>query len=252
MNIDILEDVIPQRIACGTSFLPIIKLGLKKGYVPVAFSGNITFVRKDLINRLKIIPYILSDNPYDYLHLYDNLALWGNTWYTCQIITFNTAIRNYYMQFKTYTIDIDWIQNHIKTYGHEIWRYGNIEEKKSMKDHVKDSGLELDANDKIIIPDGIKHFKIDIGLSFDAPHSQNWLDNDDSLCVFGFEPNHVWVKFMTSPTEDRDRTFKDYHTYTKQLEYEYVGKRFFVIPVALSNVSDQKEMTLYIPNVSDG
>ena len=32
-------------------------------------------------------------------------------------------------------------------------------------------------NGKIYLPDNIKHIKLDIGLSFDAPHSQNWIDN---------------------------------------------------------------------------
>jgi FkbM family methyltransferase len=252
MNIDILEKIKPCRIAQGTSFLPTIKLGLEKGYVPVAFSGNITFVRKDLTYLLKQFPYIISEDPYDYLYFYDNLAMWGDKWYSCGIITFNTAVRNYYMKFKKYKIDLEWIYIHIENYGQELWKYGDILKKKTMKDYVEDSGLKLDENGKIVIPDDIKHFKIDIGLSFDAPHSQNWLDNDESIYVFGFEPNPVWVKYMTSPDSDRDRTFKDYHTYTKQLQYENVGKRFFVIPVALSDVSEQKEMKLYIPNESDG
>lgn len=42
------------------------------------------------------------------------------------------------------------------------------------------------------IPDNIKRIKIDVGLSFCAPHSQNWLNNDNKnkdLLVLGFEPN---------------------------------------------------------------
>ena len=98
----------------------------------------------------------------------------------------------------------------------------------------------------------MKSIKVDIGLSFDAPHSQNWLDQDDGVLVIGFEPNPIWVKWITSPEEKRDRTFKDYHTLTKQIQHEYVGKRFFVIPVALCDVESPSQMTLYIPNASDG
>ena len=123
---------------------------------------------------------------------------------------------------------------------------------KSLREYVENSGLKFDDKGKIIILPWVKHIKLDIGLSFDAPHSQNWLDQDESVLVFGFEPNPAWVNWITSSDEKRDRTFKDYHTYTKQIKYEYVGKRFFVIPVALSDVESPTQMTLYIPNHSDG
>lgn len=121
MNIDILETSCPPRIACGTSFLPTIKLGLEKGYIPVAFTGNITFIRKDLIDNIKYC--VISDNPYDYLYLYSNLVLWDNDWYTCEILMFNTAVRNYYKEYNKYMIDLNWVKNHIETYGMELWKY---------------------------------------------------------------------------------------------------------------------------------
>ena len=98
----------------------------------------------------------------------------------------------------------------------------------------------------------VSNIKIDIGLSYSAPQSNDWLKKEPNLFVFGFEPNPAWVNWITSSDEKRDRTFKDYHTYTKQIKYEYVGKRFFVIPVALSDVESPTQMTLYIPNHSDG
>ena len=122
----------------------------------------------------------------------------------------------------------------------------------SLKEHIENSGLQIDSKGKIIIPSWVKHIKIDIGLSFDAPHSQNWLDEDESVLVIGFEPNQEWFKWITTPTEERDRTFKEYHTYTKQIEYSYVGKRFFIIPIALSDVISPSKMPLFIPNESGG
>ena len=74
MNIDILKNEKPERIACGTSFLPIITLGLKKGYIPVSCTGNIIFVRKDLISFIKEFPIKISADPYDYLYLYSTLG----------------------------------------------------------------------------------------------------------------------------------------------------------------------------------
>ena len=38
------------------------------------------------------------------------------------------------------------------------------------------------------IQDSIKRLRIDIGLSYDAPNSQKWLDEADDIFVFGFEP----------------------------------------------------------------
>ena len=44
-------------------------------------------------------------------------------------------------------------------------------------------------NDKIKIPSWAKRVKLDIGMSLNAPNSQKWLEADNELCVFGFEPN---------------------------------------------------------------
>ena len=107
-------------------------------------------------------------------------------------------------------------------------------------------------NGKIIIPDWVKHIKLDVGLSFDAPHSQNWIDNDDTLLVFGFEPNKVWFKYLTSPDDEKDRTFSDYHAYTKPLEYSNINNKAFIIPIALSDVEFPTIMKLYVPELSAG
>jgi FkbM family methyltransferase len=122
----------------------------------------------------------------------------------------------------------------------------------SLKDHIENSGLQIDSNGKIILPSWVKHIKLDIGLAFDAPHSQNWLDQDESVLVFGFDPNTEWIKWITTPTEERDISFKDYNTYTKKIEYSYVGKRFFLIPIALSDVTSPTNMPLYVPHASGG
>ena len=114
------------HIACGTSFLQLVKLGLQKGYIPVSFTGNITFVDKDLITKLKEFPFKISEDPYDYVDLYTNLCLWGpgnNNWVTNSILMFNTAIRNYFKIHGEKKIDYDWIRNHLAEKGCEVWRY---------------------------------------------------------------------------------------------------------------------------------
>ena len=108
-NTDLLTQWHPARIAKGCSFISAINLGLKKGYIPVAYTGNITFVRKDLMYKLKDFPYKISDNPYDYITLYTHLALWGSTWETNMGLILNVAIRDYYLKFKRKHIDVGWL-----------------------------------------------------------------------------------------------------------------------------------------------
>jgi hypothetical protein len=105
----LLKEWQPDRIAMGCSFMSGVMLGLKKGYVPVAYTGNITFVRRDLVAKLREFPYLVSDNPYDYLKLYTHLVLWNNTWMTNTGLILNVAIRDYYLQHKRAYIDIDWL-----------------------------------------------------------------------------------------------------------------------------------------------
>ncbi len=106
---DILIKTYPGRIGTGASFMSIIKLGLSKGYVPLAYTGNITFIDKKYIDKLKIFPYLLSKDPYDYVDLYTNLVLWKNGWYTNNLLIYNVAIRNFFKKHGEYKIDFDWI-----------------------------------------------------------------------------------------------------------------------------------------------
>jgi FkbM family methyltransferase len=39
------------------------------------------------------------------------------------------------------------------------------------------------------IPSRISRIKIDVGLSYNAPHSRRWLNQNNDLYVFGFDPN---------------------------------------------------------------
>lgn len=107
--IDPLKLWYPYRIACGCSFISGIALGLQKSYIPIAFTGNIIFVRKDLVYLLKSLPYKISENPYDYLTLYTHLVLWDNIWKTTTGLILNTAIRDYYLGCKKKVIHLPWI-----------------------------------------------------------------------------------------------------------------------------------------------
>jgi hypothetical protein len=110
-NIDLLKQWHSTRPAKGCSFISAVTLGLKKGYIPVSYTGNLIFVRKDLVHKLKEFPYKISENPYDYLNLYTHLVLWKNNWHTNMCLIFNVAVRDYYMTFKRKHIDLDWLRD---------------------------------------------------------------------------------------------------------------------------------------------
>ena len=112
-NIDLLKQQNPGRVALGCSFISAIKLGLNKGYIPISFTGNVTFVRKDLIHNLKEFPYKLSDNPYDYIHLYSNLCMWENEWFTNNGLLVNTAIGEFYLSTQKKEINIEWLHKRV-------------------------------------------------------------------------------------------------------------------------------------------
>ncbi len=94
----------------------------------------------------------------------------------------------------------------------------------------------IDSTD---IPLNIKHIKIDIGLSYSAPQSQVWLNHDQDTFVFGFEPNPECIE-----TISRGDICKKNPGHGECLSNEN-AKRFKLIPVALDNVSEKKEMDFY-------
>lgn len=116
-NVDLLSQQNPSRVAQGCSFISAVKLGIEKGYVPVSFTGNLIFVRRDLVDNLKEFPYKLSDDPYDYITLYTHLSMWNNEWYSNNVLIVNTAIRDYYLLTKRVFIDIDWLRNRVNEIG---------------------------------------------------------------------------------------------------------------------------------------
>lgn len=97
-----------------------------------------------------------------------------------------------------------------------------------MESLIEKSGLVLKEG-KIDIPSEIEHVKLDIGLSYSAPHSHKWLSEEKGLIVFGFEPN------PDSATSIVNGATKRHILHGDPLNKEYVGKSFFLIQCALSD-----------------
>ena len=121
---------------------------------------------------------------------------------------------------------------------------------------ARNIGLEF-RDGKIVIPDWVTSIKIDVGIAYDAPHTQNWIDADPGTIVFCFEANPHWIKYLNTPPKDRDYTFKEYvparpGTPYKELEFDNIGHRCFIFPVALHNVPEPTTMDFYIPDISEG
>lgn len=97
-----------------------------------------------------------------------------------------------------------------------------------MRAIIEKSGSVLKEG-KITLPSETKHIKLDIGLSYNAPHSQKWLSEEKDLIVFGFEPN------PDSITSIKNGAIKRNIAHGDPLNKEYVGKSFFLVPCALSD-----------------
>lgn len=82
--------------------------------------------------------------------------------------------------------------------------------------------MPLRSDGKIEIPAHIRHIKLDIGLSYSAPMSRDWLSREDDLLVFGFEPNPVAADSVLH----------------KEMPKKFIGERFFLIPCALGLSND--------------
>jgi len=92
------------------------------------------------------------------------------------------------------------------------------------------------------IPEKCSHIKIDIGLSYNAPQSQDWLTKEPNLMVFGFEPNPDVIDSISKGNiKKRDPA------HGEPLQKKYIDeKRFSLVPVALSDVDNVEQMNFYI------
>ena len=85
----------------------------------------------------------------------------------------------------------------------------------------------------VVIKDNIKNIKLDIGLSYNAPMSQIWLNKEPNVFVFGFEPNIESVSNISS-------------------NYDYDKERFLILPFALQNVNEPCKMSYYKTKIDPG
>jgi FkbM family methyltransferase len=93
--------------------------------------------------------------------------------------------------------------------------------------------------DYSLIPESIKRIKIDVGLSYNVPHAQNWLSREKDLFVLGFEPDPESVEIISKGNIQQ----KPGHGTPLSDEN---AKRFHLFPVALGNVESPSSLFFHI------
>lgn len=88
------------------------------------------------------------------------------------------------------------------------------------------------------IPETIRSIKLDVGLSYGAPHSHDWLEHGADCYVFGFEPNPDCLFELNRGSIVQ----REGHGVPLSNEN---AKRFQCVPVALSNVAEPTLMNMY-------
>ena len=97
----------------------------------------------------------------------------------------------------------------------------------------------MESFDFSTLPHNVSRVKIDIGLSYNVPQSEVWLNHDSDVFVFGFEPNPESVEIIQrgsivprpghgAPLSDKNRG------------------RFALMPVALGNVAEPTTLDFYM------
>ena len=90
------------------------------------------------------------------------------------------------------------------------------------------------------IPLSVSNVKLDIGLSYSAPQSNDWLSNEPNLFVFGFEPNPESIQNIL-----QKNIVKRNQGHGEPLKNEYIETRFRLIPFALMDVTEPITTNFY-------
>ena len=114
-----------------------------------------------------------------------------------------------------------------------------------MKTFLESNNIQFE-NNKIKLPVDTQHVKIDIGLSYNAPHSGYWLKHEENLQVFGFEPYPENIECIRRGEKKRNPA------HSEPIEPKWINNGFTLVPCALSNCKKQEEMSFYITSRDSG
>ena len=95
------------------------------------------------------------------------------------------------------------------------------------------------------IPDTCTHVKIDVGLSYGANQSSNWLDTETDVMVFGFEPNpEAYSCILRGDIQLRHPSHAVGGTPLDKKHLE--SGRMHIFNIALSNVKHVETMNFFV------
>jgi hypothetical protein len=120
-----------------------------------------------------------------------------------------------------------------------------------MINQFKKYGLQFYKN-KIVLSKWCKRIKIDIGLSCHAPQTKIWLDNQADLIVFGFEPVKDNFDKIIKGSGKMPKKYTNSHVPFHVLDPRLIGKRAFIFPFALGNVSGVQKKKIYVTSEDKG
>lgn len=104
-------------------FLDAVKNSLQKKYTPIAFCmKTLVVILSCYIEKLADFPYIVGTKETDYLSLYTNLYLDGETWKYDKNMEKDMARRNFYLQFSRFPKEDENLDSHIKSNRSLIWK----------------------------------------------------------------------------------------------------------------------------------
>ncbi len=110
-----------------------------------------------------------------------------------------------------------------------------------MRDFLEKAGFRF-IDKYLVIPEGMKYLKIDVGLSENAPQSQQWIASDSSTFVFGFEPNVLARKSIEAGNS----------TWATKLDPRYIGPRIEIVPCALFSKHVPEGMDFFVTSGDPG
>jgi FkbM family methyltransferase len=92
----------------------------------------------------------------------------------------------------------------------------------SLTGYIQEAGLEIQAEGTVVFPGWVKRIKIDVGLSYSASNSIEWIREDPNLMVFGFEPHKESCEALRK-------------LISKQGDSEALERQLVILPVALGS-----------------
>ena len=96
--------------------------------------------------------------------------------------------------------------------------------------------LFLDENGKFKIPSNIKSIRLDIGLSYCAPNSAVWLNQNKDTFVIGIEANKYAVSRIIS---------NGLIAHQHKVSHSYPNPNFLLLNIALDNVKEKTTKPFY-------